>query len=275
LSVSRPTASPQILAILSSLIEEKTGIHYAPSDFDLMRDKVMPRAEELGCDSLLDYYYLLRYDDECEREMDSLIDLLVVPETYFFREFDALKFAIRELVVEKANSGARPRIWCAASATGEEPLTVAMLLADADVLDKVELVASDVSYRVLARAKAGEFGARSVRAVPEPKLVARFLERTEKGYHVKEDLGRAIDFRRVNLVDERSVAALGLFDVVLCRNVLIYFKDETAARVLSSIRKALLPDGTLFVGTAESLMRLGTSFACQERAGTFFYRVSK
>ena len=271
----RPSASPQILAILSSLIEEKTGIHYGAADFDLLRDKVMPRAEELGCDSLLDYYYLLRYDDECDREMDSLIDLLVVPETYFFREFDALKVAVRDLLVSKVEAGERPRIWCAACATGEEPLTVAMLLAEANALGKVDLVASDVSYRMLARAKAGEFGSRSVRSIPEQRLVTRFIERTEKSYRVKEDLGAAIDFRRVNLVDERSITALGLFDVVLCRNVLIYFKDETAARVLSSIRKVLQPDGALFVGTAESLLRLGTSFSCEERSGAFFYRVSR
>jgi chemotaxis protein methyltransferase CheR len=265
-------ASPQVLSILSALIEEKTGLHYEAPDFTLLREKVAPKAEERGCDSLLDYYYLLRYDDPSGQELDLLIDALVVPETYFFREFEALSLAVNDFVLPLVASGARPRVWCAASATGEEPLTVAMLLADAGVLDRVDIVASDMSERVLARARAGQFGSRSLRNVPDPALAERWLEQKDKVTRVKPELARAVDFRRVNLVVESNITALGRFDLVLCRNVLIYFKDETAARVISSIRKVLRPGGALFVGASESLLRLGTSFTCEERGGTFFYR---
>jgi len=150
-----------------------------------------------------------------------------------------------------------------------------MLLAEQNALDRVDIVASDMSARVLARARAGEFGTRTLRHVPDPGLVQRWLDRTEKSVRVHADIARAIDFRRVNLTVEQNVTALGSFDVVLCRNVLIYFKDETAARVVSTIRKVLRPGGVLFVGASESLLRLGTSFICEERNGTFFYRSSK
>jgi chemotaxis protein methyltransferase CheR len=268
------TTSSQVLAILSALIEDKTGIHYGPSDFDLLRDKVAPKAEERGCNSLLDYYYLLRYDDASGRELDELIDVLVVPETYFFREFQALELAVKEFVLPRVGSEKRPRIWCAASATGEEPLTVAMLLANAGVLGEVDLVASDMSARVLARARAGEFGSRSVRGVPEPKLAARWLDTSGKVPRVAGELLDAVRWERVNLVVEPQVTALGSFDVVFCRNVLIYFKDETALRVIATIGKIMRPSGALFVGASESLLRLGTSFVCEERGGTFFYRPS-
>jgi chemotaxis protein methyltransferase CheR len=270
-----PSSTPsQVLAILSALIEEKTGLYYGPSEFDLLREKIGPIAEERGCDSLLDYYYLLRYDDEAGREMDALVDGIVVPETYFFREFEALKLAVSEFVLPLVHAGERPRVWCAACATGEEPLTLAMLLAEQNALDRVDIVASDMSARVLARARAGEFGTRTLRHVPDPALAERWLDRSEKNVRVRAEIARAVGFRRVNLTVEQNVTALGSFDVVLCRNVLIYFKDDTAARVVSTIRKVLRPGGVLFVGATESLLRLGTSFVCEERCGTFFYRSS-
>lgn len=270
-----PSSTPaQVLAILSALIEENTGLHYGPGEFELLREKIAPIAEERGCDSLLDYYYLLRYDDAGGSEMDALVDGLVVPETYFFREFEAVKLAVSDFVLPLVRSGERPRVWCAACATGEEPLTVAMLLAEQNALDRVDIVASDMSSRVLARARAGQFGSRALRQVPDPRLAERWLDSSDKPVRVAPEIARAVDFRQVNLTVERNVTALGSFDVVLCRNVLIYFKDETAVRVVSSIRKVLRPGGVLFVGASESLLRLGTSFVCEERNGTFFYRSS-
>jgi chemotaxis protein methyltransferase CheR len=268
-------SNPQVLSILSALIEEKTGLHYGPNELDLLQEKIRPIAEERGCDTLLDYYYLLRYDDEAGREMDVLVDGLVVPETYFFREFEALKLAVSGFVVPLLSAKERPRVWCAACATGEEPLTLAMLLEEQDALDRVDIVASDLSARVLARARAGEFGTRTLRQIPDPVLAERWLDRSEKSVRVHPRIGRSVDFRRVNLTVEKDVDALGSFDVVLCRNVLIYFKDETAVRVLSTIRKVLRPGGVLFVGASESLIRLGTTFSVEERGGTFFYRSSK
>jgi chemotaxis protein methyltransferase CheR len=268
-------ASTQVLALLSAFIEEKTGIHYGANDLDLLREKIAPKAEERGCDSLLDYYYLLRYDDPSGEELDGLIDALVVPETYFFRELDALLLAVAEFVLPLVARGQRPRIWSAACATGEEPLTLAMLLAEAGALEKVDIVATDLSRRVLSRARAGEFGGRSLRQVPNPALAERWLERRgERSVRLRPGLEGAVDFRRVNLVSEDSVAALGAFDVIFCRNVLIYFKDPTAAKVLASMRRALRPAGALFVGASESLLRLGNTFHCEERAGTFFYRAA-
>lgn len=267
-------AQPQVLALLSAFIEEKTGIHYGASDLDLLREKLVPKAEERGCDSMLDYYYLLRYDDPSGQELDELIDALVVPETYFFREIEALSLAVDELVLPLVAGGNRPRIWSAACATGEEPYTLAMLLDEAGALGKVDIVASDLSARVLARARAAEFGGRSVRQLPKPALAERWLERVERSVRLRPGLERSIDFRRVNLVDPDAVAALGVFDLVFCRNVLIYFKDATASKVLASMRKALRPGGVLFVGASESLLRLGNTFSCEERSGTFFYRVT-
>lgn len=262
--------SPQVFAILASLIEQRAGLHYAPEDRELLQDKVATRAEEAGFDSLLDYYYYLRYDPAGSDALDALVDSLLVHETYFFREALPLAVLADDVLAPAVRAGRRLRVWCAACSTGEEPLTLAMMLADRGVLSGVELVASDLSPRALERARAGEHNLRSMRALP-PGVEGRWLEVRDGRPHVKPELVDAVDWRRVNLVDAAAVAALGTFDAILCRNVLIYFQDETALRVVESLTRALVPGGHLLVGTSESLMRFGTALSCEERRGAFFY----
>jgi chemotaxis protein methyltransferase CheR len=262
--------SPQVFSILSALIEQRAGLHYSPEDRDLLQDKVSVRALDAGFDSLLDYYYFLRYDPAGPAALDALVDSLLVHETYFFREALPVSVLADDVLVPAVRAGRRPRVWCAACSTGEEPLTLAMMLADRGVLSDVEVVASDLSPRVLERARTGEHNLRSLRALP-PGVEGRWLEVRGGRPHVKPELVEAVDWRRVNLVDAQAVAALGTFDAILCRNVLIYFQDETARRVVESLTRALAPGGHLLVGTSESLMRFGTALTCEERRGAFFY----
>ncbi|MDI3287939.1 protein-glutamate O-methyltransferase CheR [Polyangium sp. 15x6] len=267
--------SPQVFAILGALIEEKLGIHYGPLDKDLLGDKVALRAVEAGFDSLLDYYYYLRYDPAGPAELDALADVLVVGETYFFRELDQLEAMMREILIPLAEAGGarKARVWSAACATGEEPYSMAMILAERGLLDRVEIVASDVSARSLAAARAGEYGPRSLRSqVKVPPFAWRFLQKNDGRIVVSEEIRRAVDFRRLNLLDGDAIEKLGLFDVIVCRNVLIYFQDATARRVIDALTGVLVPNGALLVGVSESLLRLGTALRCEERGGAFVYR---
>jgi chemotaxis protein methyltransferase CheR len=264
---------PEVFAILSGLIEERSGVYYAPDDRDLLADRVSARALEAGFESLLDYYYFLRYDDPGGAEFDALLDALVVNETYFFREFDQLEALVDGFLAPAARAGGRPRVWSAACSTGEEPLTLAMLLAERGLLGAVDIVASDVSRRVLERARRGEFGARALRQGAPAELARRWLEGPPGGpLRARPELAAAVDWRRVNLGDPAQVAAVGPCDVVACRNVLIYFRDATVRRVVDSLASVLKPGGALFVGVSESLLRLGTGLHCEERRGVFFYR---
>ena len=264
--------SPPVFAILSAIIEERIGLHYSLAERELLAEKISPRAQEAGFDSLLDYYYFLRYDPRGSEEMEALTEELVVNETYFFREFDQLRVLVDQVVAPQVAAGRRVRIWSAACATGEEPVTVAMLLADAGLLSRVEIVATDISQRALTRARDGVFGRRALRSVPAPDLVARYLMNSAGETRVHPDIAQAIRYRRVNLLDDSAVSDLGVFDVILCRNVLIYFRDETVRRLLERLARALDPQGTLFVGVSESLLRFGTSLVCEEKSGVFVYR---
>jgi len=263
--------SPQVFSILSGLIEERTGLHYDLAESNLLADRVSPRAIELGFESLLDYYYFLRYDPGADAELKLLVDALVVNETYFFRELPALNVIVDVFVPALLAAGVAPRIWCAACATGEEPFTLAMLLDAAGLLDFVSIAASDISARALAHAQKGMFWRRSLRAVP-PNATGRWLFPEGDGMVLTSRIAKAVRFQRVNLVEEAELLAMGQFEIVICRNVLIYFRDHTVSQVVSNLWRSLAPNGVLVVGTSESLLRFDTPFACEEQRGAFFYR---
>ncbi len=264
--------SPSLFAILSALIEGRAGLHYGPEERDLFLERASARASEAGFESLLDYYYYLRYDDAAAPEFEKLIDALVVNETFFFRELQPLKMLVHRLVAPIVATGRRPRIWSAACSTGEEPLTLAMLLDEAGLLDRVELMASDISTRALERARAGRFSRRSLRDPGEPRLTRKWIREERDGLQVDPALTAAISWQRLNLCEPASLPAAESWDFILCRNVLIYFTDETTARVVSALTRALKPGGALLVGVSESLMRFGSSLVCEELDNAFLYR---
>ena len=263
--------SAQVFTILNVLIEERAGLHYRADDIELLRDKISSRAELMGFDSMLDYYYFLRYDAGGSAELDALVEALVVHETYFFREADQLRVLFGPLLARRFAQEAPVRIWCAASATGEEAYTMAMMLADAGLLARTRIVASDISERALSRAKSCEFSPRSMRVRP-PGSEGRWLRRDGDRVRIDRSLCEAIEWRRVNLIDAAAVAALGQFDAVVARNVFIYFSDDTVRAVVGALGNALTPGGLLLVGASESLLRYGTALSCEEHGGAFFYR---
>jgi chemotaxis protein methyltransferase CheR len=261
--------SPPVFALLAQLIEKRAGLHYSVEDMDLLADKVSTKALEAGFESIYDYYQYLTHDPKGAAALDSLVDSLLVHETYFFRDPLPLEVVADDVTLE-VRTGRRPRIWCAACATGEEPLTLAMMLHQRGVLDEVSLLATDYSQRALERAQRGEHNLRSMRALPAG-IEGRYLEVVGGRPVVRSDIAAAVMWRRLNLVDDAAIAALGPFDAILCRNVLIYFRDDRAQRVVESLTRVLRPGGTLVVGTSESLLRFGTALICEERRGAFLY----
>ena len=167
-------------------------------------------------------------------------------------------------------AGKRPRVWCAAASTGEEPLTLAMMLASRGLGGTVDILASDISQRVLNVAQAGVYGRRSLRHL-HPDVKDRYIDVDPTSVRVRPELRAAVTWRRVNLVQPEETQALGKFDVILCRNVLLYFNDLTTRKVVATLCASLRTDGVLLVGAAESLLRFGTGLVFEERGGTFFY----
>jgi chemotaxis protein methyltransferase CheR len=279
--MSKPL-SPQLFAILSALVEERLGIHHGAEDLEIFSDKVLSRAAEAGFESALDYYYFLRYDAAAVVELEALADALVVGETYFFRELDALRAGVTHALLPAIAERGRARVWSAACATGEEPVSLALLLDEASIRDRTEIVATDISARAIARAKAGSYANRALRVLPPNPPPPGFSEQLRMLSDVtifrdgpKAQVARSviagIDYRQLNLLDDGAVAALGTFDLVLCRNVLIYFADPTVKRVVGTLASSLNESGRLIIGASESLLRFGTMLRCEERGGAFLY----
>lgn len=262
--------TPQLFAIFAGLIEERAGLHYALRDAPFLEEKLRTRATSAGFDSLLDYYYFLRYDPDSDGEFAQLVDALVVNETYFFREYGQL-VALVDGFLARVPADRQLRVWSAACSTGEEPLTLAMLLEERGLLDRTTIIASDISTRALALAKEPVRSRRSLRAVPNQALADRWLEVGEDRVQVDRALIDRIDWRRINLLDRQAIERLGRFDAIICRNVLIYFRPDAIGQVVDSLLAALEPGGVIAVGVSESLMRLGSRIQSIEEGGFFFY----
>jgi chemotaxis protein methyltransferase CheR len=266
--------TPQLFAIFAPLVEEACGLHYRDADRALFSAKVAAHAETRGHGALLDYYYRLRYDDPTGAEMATLVEALLVHETYFFREVAPLAELVDSCLAPAVAARGGARVWSAACSTGEEPYTLAMLLAEQGLLERVEIVATDISPRAVSAARLGRHSRRALRDNRVERLVDRYLALDPDGITVAPSIRDAVKFATVNLIDPAEHLALGAFDAVLCRNVLIYFTDPEILRVIARLAAHLRPGGLLAVGIAESLLRFGTTLVCEERKSSFFYRVA-
>jgi chemotaxis protein methyltransferase CheR len=266
--------SESAFALLRDLIAQRIGVFFGDDKRDLLADKLSDLLAARGMTSYLDYYYLLRYDAEADRHWSELMDRLSVPETYFWRQHDQI-VALAQVVAPRHFAGRRDaplRIWSAACCTGEEPISIAIALAEAGLLHRrpIEIVASDGSAAMVERARQGVYGDRSFRALPA-ELRDRYFRSEGAGWRVDPRVHGQIRWTTANLIDAEAVRPLAAADVIFCRNVLIYFSDETVARVARSFAEGLREDGYLFLGAAESLTRLATDFELAEIGGAFVY----
>jgi chemotaxis protein methyltransferase CheR len=262
--------------LLRDLIHERTGLFFDNGKGDILTDKLSPLVIERGFTSLLDYYYLLKYDEAAQGEWLSVMDALSVPETYFWREMDQVR-ALVETIVPRwfAAPGAGPlRIWSAACATGEEPLTIAMALDRAGWLGRVpvEIRASDASTAAIEKARRGVYRERAFRNLP-PELRARYFtqEGETKTWRVDARLHACVEWGVVNLMNEAEVAPRAAANVIFCRNVFIYFSSQSISRTVRAFAAHIRPPGYLFVAASESLLRLSEDFELQEIGDAFVY----
>jgi chemotaxis protein methyltransferase CheR len=249
------------LDLLQRLIHDETGILIPDSKRSLIVGRLAGRLRELGLPSFLDYYRLVR-DGEAERT--QMLDRIVTNETRFFREpkqFDFLQQRAFPDWEAAAAGGRRPRrirVWSAACSTGEEPYSVAMVLLARFPPSsgwEVEVLATDVSTRALARAEQAIWPLARATEIPRPHLTA-FMLRGRGAEHgrmkASSELRRVVRFARVNLNASRYPVG-GPFELVLCRNVLIYFDSQTRAEVVARLVDHLAGDGLLLLGQAEGL----------------------
>jgi len=189
--------------------------------------------------------------------IQKVIDLMTTNETLWFRDNYPFQYMKNTLIPELKKQG-RFRIWCAACSSGQEPYSLSMLLEETSTSSLSEIVATDLSSRILERAKSGVYQDIELkRGMPDEKLKRYFSKLDETRWQINQPIKNNVRFQSLNLLD--SPYSNGQFDVIFCRNVLIYFSQENKKRVLDGLVNSLKPGGCLFLGASESLTRDQTS----------------
>jgi chemotaxis protein methyltransferase CheR len=259
----RSTLPAGLFSKFQKLIYKEAGIWLATHKHALLTGRLARRLRLLGLSNMQDYYQLVEQPDQ-QHERAIMIDCITTNETHFFREPRHFNFLEREVFPQwrrESVDGQRPmrlRVWSAGCSTGEEPYSLAMLLLkhfpEAQGWE-LEVLGTDISTRVLEKGRAAMYPIEKSKDIPAEYLRAYMLK--GKGDHkgvmkVSPELHRIVRFARVNLHGD-SYPLIGSFDLVFCRNVLIYFDQESKMKVISGILRHLSPSGLLFVGHSEHL----------------------
>lgn len=266
--------APGYFEYLRDFLKQDSGLIVTPEKMYLLETRLMPLARSHGFDNLADLVAKLqRHPDKAL--LVKISEAMNTHESLFFRDqapFKLFQDVILDQLIQRRATEKRFRIWCAACSTGQEPYSLAMALREeAAKLNgwQAEIVATDISHSVLERAQEGLYSQFEVqRGLPVTMLVKHFTQDGEY-WRLNQDIRDMVTFKPFNLLD--SPKALGPFDIVMCRNVLIYFDVETKRKVLSSVSNVLREDGVLFLGSAESTMGLSDDFWPVE-AGRGVYR---
>ena len=262
-----------VFLLLRELIRDRIGVSFEDGSRELLAIKLRDRLRARGLRAFLDYFYALKYGPAAADEWDRLTDALSVQETYFWREMEPVRALVDVLVPEHVAAGRGPvRIWSAACATGEEPLTLAIALTEAGWFARaeVEIRATDTSPAALEKAEAGVYRERSFRALP-PALRDKYFTRVEGGWRVDPALKARVRYGRANLLEPADTHAPAAVPFVFCRNVFIYFSAATIARVVARFAERMPRPGYLFLGVSESLVRAKTAFELDEVGAAFVY----
>jgi chemotaxis protein methyltransferase CheR len=262
---------------LREFLYRTIGISFEDGKYDFLRRRVQQRIETTRARDFRDYFALLQGRNR-DAELQSFVNLVTINETYFFREEYQLRAISQGMLDEIVARDARKktiRLWSMPCSTGEEPYSLAIhLLERWPLADQfgIEIVGSDIDTSALSRARAGRYGKHSLRNVPS-QLLARYFTRVSDDEHVICDpLRESIDFTHVNLNDPAVPAGHADFDVVLCRNLLIYFDDLSRRRAVETIYESLRPGGFLCLGHSESMSRISNLFIARKFPDALVYQ---
>jgi chemotaxis protein methyltransferase CheR len=261
---------------LAEFLYRRTGMVFNESKHYYVERRIADRMAATSSVSFGAYFAFLR--SEIRDEVEQLINAFTVNETYFYREDHQLECLTKDLLRERVSSkapGDAIRIWSAPCSTGEEPYSIAIWLlenwSEVDSFD-IEIVGSDIDTRVLEAAKAGVFGKRALMRL-SPQLVAKYFQQLdEERWVILDDLRQSVQFSRVNIVETKETAPQGLFDVIFCRNVLIYFDDESRRIAAENLYDSLLPGGYICLGHTESMSRISPLFEVCRYSDAIVYR---
>lgn len=255
----------------------KTGIQFEPSKRYFVDKRLAERIEATDSGSFRSYFTMMRFQASGE-ELQTLTNCMTVNETYFFREeyqFKCLVDSLLPEITKKKRPGDTLRIWSIPSSSGEEAYSIALYLtefwpglAEWDV----ELISSDIDTKILKKAREGRYSERSVQHLPKHLLQRHFKKLPDNEWQICEDFRQAVEFTQVNLSEPADTRPYRGFDVIFCRNLLIYFDDLSRAKAAEVFYDALNPGGFICLGHSESMSRITSLFKVRKFPEAIVYQ---
>lgn len=253
---------------LRSYIYDLTGIYFQDNKKYLLEGRLGRRLQLLGIPTFEEYLQLVKHGPRRHDELQYLFEAVTINETFFFRnepQFEALeKVLVPDLIERKQSAGTtRLRVWSAASSSGEEAYTVAMIYLERLKPKypglEIEILGTDINRAVIDMARRGVYRAYSVRNMPKLYL-EKYFQQEDQRYVLNEQVRRYVRFEHLNLMDRLAIRQLQPFDIIFCCNVLIYFDQKSKAQVVSTLYDSMTRGGYLFIGYAETLHGISSAF---------------
>ena len=262
---------------LRKIIYDRSGIHFQDSKRYVLESRLSRRIEELELDSFGQYIEFLTMGPYQTEEFQEMFNRITINETSFFRnqsQLDVFESVVLSKLLEARQSSKRLRIWSAACSSGEEPYSLAMMvhrtlgvrLADW----RVEILGTDISQKVLTQATKGVYSDFSFRSV-DPTIKTRYFKKTDAGLEIDPSIKQMVVFEQQNLRDTLKAKRHGIWDVIFCRNVMIYFDDQMKTQTVQLFYDQLAEDGVLFIGHSESIRSTNVPFVSIGEAKAFAY----
>jgi chemotaxis protein methyltransferase CheR len=265
-----------VFTLLSNLVRERSGLVLTPDKGYLLESRLLPVARKWERKSVEELAALLRSKPDAKLIRD-IVEAMTTNESFFFRDikpFDQFKTLVLPHLLKKRAATKSIRIWSAACSSGQEPYSLAMILNEHRLQLagwKVEIVATDLSTEILDKARAGQYSQFEVQRGLPIQLLVKYFKQEGDRWQVDAAIRSMVAYRPFNLLDD--LASLGRFDVIFCRNVLIYFDQPTKAKVLDAMSRQLAPDGHLYLGGAETVLGITDKLQpLPEQRGIYVHR---
>jgi chemotaxis protein methyltransferase CheR len=264
--------TPLDYEFLRRLLKERSGLDLSTDKQYLVESRLLPLARRVGLGTITEL--VVKMKSGAEQLTSDVVQAMTTNETFFFRDkipFDHLRDPILPTLVQSRAMRHSIRIWSAACSTGQEPYSIAMCLREfGPMLSgwRTEIVATDLSQDVLEKARAGLYSQFEVQRGLPIQLLVKHFSQTGEMWQLNADIRSMVQHRQLNLLQDFS--HLGKFDVIFCRNVLIYFDQETKISIFERLARMLEPDGYLMLGAAESVVGITDAFRpCSDRRGLY------
>lgn len=246
-----------------ALVKKKTGIDLAQYKESQMKRRLESLRDKRGYKNFKEYYDAISREREL---LDEFLDRITINVTEFYRNYKRWEVLEKQIIPNLLKSGRKLKIWSAACSTGEEPYTLAMVFSKFMPLSQISILATDIDSNVIERAKVGFYPERSMVEVPE-EMKKKYFTKDGSGYKINDEVKRTVTFKKHNLLEDTYPSE---YDLIVCRNVLIYFTEEAKDSIFTKFSKSLRKDGILFVGSTEQIFSPAKyEFDTEE---TFFYR---